>query len=82
MDTLNDYLNATPAEQDAERAKRGWAPRPPIVHTHRKPGRVTSADVLASRRRLAGYEPTHRGEPRSVMEELRFNNTNAGRTHA
>ena len=58
------------------------APRPPIVHTHRKPGRVTSADVLASRRRLAGYEPTHRGEPRSVMEELRFNNANAGRAHA
>ena len=35
MDTLNDYLNATPAEQDAERAKRGWAPRPPAAHTHR-----------------------------------------------
>ncbi len=35
MDTLNDYLNATPADQDAERAKRGWAPRPPAAHTHR-----------------------------------------------
>ena len=35
MDTLNDYLNATPDEQDAERSRRGWAPRPPAAHTHR-----------------------------------------------
>ena len=35
MDTLNDYLNAPTAEQDAERERRGWAPRPPAAHTHR-----------------------------------------------
>ena len=35
MDTLNDYLNASPSEQDAERSRRGWAPRPPSAHTHR-----------------------------------------------
>lgn len=35
MDTLNDYLNAPTAEQDAERSRRGWAPRPPAAHTHR-----------------------------------------------
>ena len=44
--------------------------RPPIAHTHRAPGRVTSADILASRRRLATYEPTHRGEPRPILDEL------------
>lgn len=27
MNTLNDYLNATPAAQDEERARRGWKPR-------------------------------------------------------
>ena len=31
--------------------------------------------------RAGKFPNTHRGEPRSVMEELRFNNTNAGRTH-
>ena len=82
MITVADYFNGTEQEQEDERNRRGWVPRPPIVHTHRKPGRVTSDDVLASRRRLADYEPTHRGEPRPVMEELRFNNTNAGRAHA
>ena len=51
------------------------APRPPLAHTHRKPGRVTSADVLASRRRLADYEPTHRGEPRPIRDELRAVNS-------
>ena len=84
MDTLNDYLNATPAEQDAERARRGWAPRPPIVHTHRKPGTITAQAIFEHRARLAARTTpnTHRGEPRPVMEELRFNNTNAGRAHA
>ena len=83
MDTLNDYLNATPAEQDAERAQRGWAPRPPIAHAHRKPGRITSADILASRRRLAARTTpnTHRGEPRPILDELRAVNANVGRAH-
>ena len=63
MDTLNDYLNGSHDEQDAERAKRGWAPKPPTVHTHR--GKPRSWE-------MGGYHeatkpkrtPTHRGEPR------------------
>ena len=84
MDTLNDYLNASPAEQDAEREKRGWAPRPPIVHTHRKPVIITAQMIFEHRARLAARATpnTHRGEPRPVMEELRFNTANAGRAHA
>ena len=81
MDTLNDYLNASPVEREAEKTRRGWEAKPPAAHTHRKPGRITSADILASRRRLADYEPTHRGEPRPVMDELRIVNANVGRTH-
>ena len=59
------------------------APRPPIVHTHRKPGTITAQAIFENRARLAARTTpnTHRGEPRSVMEELRFNDTNAGRTH-
>ena len=59
------------------------APVPPIVHTHRKPGTITAQAIFEHRARLAARTTpnTHRGEPRSVMEELRFNNTNAGRTH-
>ena len=60
------------------------APRPPIVHTHRKPGTITAQAIFEHRARLAARTTpnTHRGEPRPVTEELRFNNTNAGRTHA
>ena len=57
------------------------APRPPIVRTHRKPGPITSADVLDARRRFADYKPTHRGEPRPVLDELRAVNANFGRTN-
>lgn len=83
MDTLNDYLNASPVEREAEKTRRGWEAKPPAAHTHRKPGRITSADILASRRRLAARTTpnTRRGEPRPVMDELRLNNTNAGRAH-
>ena len=56
-------------------------PRPPIVRTHRKPGRITSTDVLDARRRFADYKPTHRGEPRPAIEELRAVNANLTRTH-
>ena len=84
MDTLDDYLNGSHDEQDAERAKRGWAPRPPIVHTHRKPVIITAQMIFEHRARLAARTTpnTHRGEPRPVMEELRFNTANAGRAHA
>ena len=59
------------------------APVPPTVHTHRKPGTITAQAIFEHRARLAARTTpnAHRGEPRSVMEELRFNNTNAGRTH-
>ena len=59
------------------------APRPPIAHTHRKPGTITAQAIFEHRARLAARTTpnTHRGELRPVMEELRFNNTNAGRTH-
>ena len=54
--------------------------RPPIVHTHRKPGKP---DVHAARARALARttEPTHRGEPRPALEELRTVNANFGRTH-
>lgn len=57
------------------------APRPPIVHTHRKPGKV---DVKAARARAYARTaaPTHRGEPRPTLDELRAVNANIGRTHA
>lgn len=56
--------------------------RPPIVRTHRKPGPITSTDVLDARRRFADYKPTHRGEPRPILDELRAVNANLARTHA
>lgn len=56
------------------------APRPPIVHTHRKMGKP---DVKAARYRAHSRTtpPTHRGEPRPTIEELRAVNANIGRTH-
>ena len=56
--------------------------RPPIVRTHRKPLRITSTDVLDARRRFAEHKPTHRGEPRPILDELRAVNANLARTHA
>ena len=35
MDTLNDYLNASPVEREAEKTRRGWETKPPAAHTHR-----------------------------------------------
>lgn len=35
MDTLNDYLNASPVEREAEKTRRGWDTKPPTAHTHR-----------------------------------------------
>lgn len=35
MDTLDDYLNASPAEREAEKTRRGWATKPPAAQTHR-----------------------------------------------
>ena len=59
------------------------ATKPAHTPTHRKPGTITAQAIFEHRARLAARTTpnTHRGEPRSVMEELRFNNTNAGRTH-
>lgn len=56
------------------------SPRPPIVHTHRKPGK---ADVTAARDRAKArpVAPTHRGDPRPTLDELRAVNRTAGRTH-
>ena len=56
------------------------APRPPIAHTHRKPGK---ADVTAARDRAKArlVAPAHRGDPRPTLDELRAVNANIGRTH-
>ena len=56
------------------------APRPPIAHTHRKPAK---ADVTAARDRAKArlVAPTHRGEPRPTLDELRAVNRTAGRIH-
>lgn len=62
---MDDYFRSTPEER-----ARIDQQRPPSVHTHRRPGRISSADVLASRRRLTDYTPTHRGEPRPILTEL------------
>lgn len=67
MDTLNDYLNATTAEQDTERAKRGWNPRPPAAYTHRGEPRAWEMDghheaTKAKRTR------THRAEGNPVIK--------------
>lgn len=77
MHTLNDYLNATPAEQDAEHARRGWAPRPPIAHTHRKPGKPVTTGP-----RTARLDATHRADPRPLTEQLWDVTRTAARTHA
>ena len=81
MDTLNEYLNATPAEQDAEREKRGWSPRPTAAPTHRKPVILTAQMILANRERdrKRTLPPTHRGEPRPTLDELRTVNGNLAR---
>ena len=61
MDTLNDYLNATPAERarmlaDADRARR--------TPTHRgEPRPWMLAGYHAAMQKLR--TPTHRGEPRN-----------------
>lgn len=57
---------------------------PPIAHTHRKPVIIAAQMIFEHRARLAARitPNTHRGEPRPVMDELRFNNTNAGRAQA
>src|SRR5690606_9028159 len=44
MDTLNDYLNASPVEREAEKTRRGWAPKPPTAHTHRGKPRSPELD--------------------------------------
>ena len=63
MDTLNDYLNASPAEREAEKTRRGWDTKPPTAHTHRGKPRAWEMDGYheATREKRT---PTHRGEPR------------------
>ena len=57
------------------------APRPPIAHTHRKPGTITAQAIFEHRARFAARTtaPTHRGEPRPIIDELRAVNANIGR---
>ena len=59
------------------------APRPPIAHTHRKPGTITAQAIFEHRKRQAERTtpPTHYGTSRPMLDELRLNNTRAGRTH-
>ena len=56
---------------------------PPIAHTHRKPGTITAQQIFEHRARHAARTTpnTHRGDPRPLKDELRFNNATAGRTH-
>ena len=56
---------------------------PPLAHTHRKPGTITAQDIFSHRAREAARTapPTHRGEPRPILDELRTVNANVGRTH-
>lgn len=77
MDTLSDYLNASPSAQDEERARRGWAPRPPITHAHRKPGAPDTTGPRGAR-----HDATHRGEPHPLLDQLRDVTKTAGRLHA
>ena len=44
MDTLDDYLNASPAEREAEKARRGWETKPPAARTHRGTPRAWEMD--------------------------------------
>ena len=59
------------------------APRPPIAHTHRKPGTITAQAIFEHRARHAARTTpnTHYGTPRPMLDELRLNNITAGRTH-
>lgn len=59
MITVADYFNGTEQEQEDERNRRGWAPRPPIAHTHRgKPVEFALQGHHESTK--AGRTPTHR----------------------
>lgn len=67
MDTLNDYLNASPVEREAEKARRGWEAKPPTAHTHRDKPRAWE---------MGGHHeatkpkrtPTHRAEGNPVIK--------------
>ena len=52
------------------------APRPPIVHTHRKPGRPITGGPRRPR-----IDAKHRGEPAPLLDQLRDVTRTATRTH-
>ena len=70
MDTLDDYLNASPVEREAEKTRRGWETKPPIVHTHRgKPRLFTIEGHHAATK--PDRTPTHRKPgPPTVPENM------------
>ena len=52
------------------------APRPPIVHTHRKPGKPVTDGP-----RLPRLDAKHRGEPAPLLDQLRDVTRTTGRAH-
>ena len=68
MDTLNDYLNASPVEREAEKTRRGWETKPPTAHTHRgKPRPFTIEGHHAATK--PDRTPTHRKPGPPVVPE-------------
>ena len=71
--TVADYFNSTKQEQEDERNRRGWTPKPPAAHTHRGASR---SPVLAGHHEATKPErtPTHRaeGDPVIKPEHQRF----------
>lgn len=62
MDTLADYLAASPAERAAENRRRGWQTRREPTHRG-EPRPWAIAGYHAAMQKLR--TPTHRGEPRN-----------------
>ena len=66
MDTLNDYLNASPVEREAEKTRRGWEAKPPAAHTHRGKPRSPEMDGHHEATKTK-RTPTHRRNIPAVM---------------
>ena len=66
MDTLNDYLNASPAEREAEKTRRGWDTKPPAARTHRGKPRSPEMDGYHESTKPK-RTPTHRRNIPAVM---------------
>ena len=70
MITVADYFNSTEQEQEDERNRRGWAPRPPAAHTHRGKPRDFSLQGHHEATKPA-RTPTHRKPgPAAVPEKF------------